>query len=107
MTEGKSSTKDENERQYGVIDQMLTMHSSYQDRMERRAFWLNTVLIASSLFLAIFAFVGDELLRAVGLDPAMTRFLLGLTAVVVLIGSITEFRVDWRSVAGRHAEAVS
>jgi len=107
MTEGESTTKEENERQYGVIDQMLTMHSSYRDCMERRAFWLNTALIASSLFLTVFAFVGDDLLRALGLNPAMTRFLLGLAAVVVLICSITEFRVDWRSVAGRHAEAVS
>jgi hypothetical protein len=107
MTEGKTATKGENERQYGVIDQMLTMHSLFRDRMERRAFWLNTALIASSLFLTVFAFVGDDLLRSLSLDPAMTRFVLGLVAVLVLICSITEFRVDWRSVAGRHAEAVS
>ena len=48
-----------------------------------------------------------RLLRVLGLDPAITRFLLGLAAVGVLICSITEFRVDWCSVAGRHAEAVS
>lgn len=107
MTEGKATTKGENERQYVVIDQMLTMHSSFRDRLERRAFWLNTALIASSLFLTVLAFVGDDLLRALDLDPAMTRFVLGLAAVVVLICSITEFRVDWRSVAGRHAEVVS
>ena len=107
MTEGKSSTKEENDRQYRVIDQTLTMHSSYRDRMERRAFWLNTALIASSLFLTVFTFVGDDLLQSLGLYPEMTRFLIGLTAVAVLICSITEFRVDWRSVAGRHAEAVS
>jgi hypothetical protein len=107
MIDGQSTTKEENERQYRVIDQMLTMHSSFRDRMERRAFWLNTALIASSLFLTVFSFVGDDLLRALSLDPALTRFVLGLVAVVVLICSITEFRVDWRSAAGRHAEAVS
>lgn len=107
MIDGLSATKEENERQYRVIDQMLTMHSSFRDRMERRAFWLNTALVASSLFLTVFAFVGDDLLRALGLDPVLTRFVLGLIAVVVLICSITEFRVDWHSVAGRHAEAVS
>jgi hypothetical protein len=107
MTEGKATPKEENERQYAVIDQMLTMHSSFRDRLERRAFWLNTALIASSLFITVLAFVGDDLLRALDLNPAMTRFVLGLVAVVVLLFSITEFRVDWRSVAGRHAEAVS
>ena len=106
MSEEKSTSKEENERQYRIIDQMLTTHSSYRDRMERRAFWLNTALIALSLFLTVFAFVGDDLLRALGFDPAMTRFVLGFTAAVVLICSITEFRVDWRSVAGKHADAV-
>jgi len=107
MIDEQRATKEENERQYRVVDQMLTMHSLLRDRMERRAFWLNTALIASSLFLTVFTFVGDDLLRALNLDPTLTRFVLGLVAVVVLICSITEFRVDWRSVAGRHAEAVS
>lgn len=107
MIDEDPATKEENERQYRVIDQMLTMHSSFRDRMERRAFWLNTALIASSLFLTVFSFVGDDLLRILNLDPALTRFVLGLIAVVVLIFSITEFRVDWHSIAGRHAEAVS
>jgi len=107
MSIPKDTTQNENERQYRIIDQMLSMHSSFRDRMERRAFWLNTSLIASSLFMCVFAFVGDELLRSLNLDPATTRFVLGLTAVFVLVFSITEFRVDWRTVAGRHAEAVS
>lgn len=107
MSDEASTTKQENERQYGIIDQMLTMHSSYRDRMELRAFWLNTSLVALSLFLAVFAFVGDDLLRVLGSDPAIARLVLGLAAVVVLICSITEFRVDWRFVAGGHAKAVS
>lgn len=107
MTETKGTTTEENERQYGLVDQKLTMHASYRDHMERRAFWLNTALIAFSFFLCVFAFIGDDVLRAIRLDPAMTRFVLGMTAVLVLICSITEFRVDWRSVAGKHGEAVS
>jgi hypothetical protein len=105
MMEQADITKVENERQYAVIDQMLTMHSILRDRMERRAFWLNTALIVSSLFLLIFSFIGDDILSALGFDPRMTRFILGLVAAIVLVGSITEFRVDWRSVAGKHSEA--
>lgn len=107
MTEGIPTTKEENERQYKVIDQMLTMHSSYRDCMARRAFWLNTALVASALFLTVFSFVDDNLIKTLGFDPAMSRFTLGLTAVVVLLCSITEFRVDWNSLSGRHAEAVT
>lgn len=100
-------SKAENERQYQVIDQMLTMHSSYRDRMERRAFFLNTSLIGFSLFLTVFAFIGDDLLRVLGFDPELTRFALGLVAATLLILSITEYRVDWRSSAHGHGKAAS
>ena len=100
-------TKEENERQFNIIDQMLSMHSSLRDRLERRAFWLNTILIALSLFLTVFAFVGDSIFIALRLNPGVARFIAGLVAVVMLVCSITEFRVDWRATAGRHADAVS
>lgn len=105
MSEATSSPENEFERQYRVIDQMLTMHSSLRDRMERRAFWLNTSLLALSVFLTVFAFVGDEVFQALGLESSVTRFVLGVVSVAVLIISITEFRVDWKSVAARHADA--
>lgn len=104
---GVETSRNENERQYAVVDQMLTMHSLLRDRMKRRAFWLNTALIGSSLFLCVFSFVGDDVLRALDFDPAMTRFVLGLVSVIVLLISITEFRVDWASESGKHGEAVA
>ena len=97
---------DENERQYESIDQLLSMHSSLRDRYFRRAFLLNTSLISVSLFLCVISFVGDDLLVTLGYNPSITRFLIGLTAVVVLVISITEFRVDWRGTGSRHDEAV-
>lgn len=105
MNELEAKGKEENDRQYRVVDQLLSMHSSLRDCLERRAFWLNTSLIAASLFLTVFAFVGDALLGKFGVEPDKARFVFGVTAVVILIVSITEFRVDWRSVAGRHGEA--
>lgn len=102
----ENPSKKENERQYSLIDQMLSMHSSLRDRMERRAFWLNTALIGTSLFLCVAVFIGDDLLRVFGRDPDTIRFILGFVSAAVLLFSITEFRVDWRSVAGKHADAV-
>ena len=107
MISGEAGAKEENERQYRVVDQILSMHALYRDSLERRAFWLNTTLVATSLFLAVFAFVGDQLLGALGLDPLVTRLILGLIAVAVLVAAIMEFRVDWRSAAARHADAAS
>lgn len=97
---------DENERQYESIDQLLSMHSSLRDRYFKRAFLLNTSLISVSLFLCVFTFIGDDLIVSLGYNPSMTRFLIGLSAVVVLVISISEFRVDWRGKGSRHDEAV-
>ena len=100
-----NGTKQENERQYELIDQLLSMHSSLRDKYERRSFLLNTALIGISLFLSVFAFVEDEVLESLGYRPPMARFFFGLSAVIVLILSITEFRVDWRAMGAKHAEA--
>lgn len=104
-TENKS-TKRENERQYRLVDQLLSMHSLLGEKYERRAFWLNTSQIGISLFLCVFAFVGDNVLTSLGFHPPMARFVLGFSAVIVLILSITEFRVDWKAVGSRHTNAV-
>ena len=99
------STEQENERQYESIDQALSMHSSLRDRYRGRAFWLNTVQIGISLFLCVFAFVGDDVLRLLGYDPSMVRTIIGFAAVIVLLLAITEFRVNWTEIGARHAEA--
>ena len=96
---------EENERQYRSIDQLLSMHSLLCERYVRRAFILNTAQIGISLLLCGFAFVADDALRSLGLDPARGRFVLGIIAVIVLLLSITEFRVDWKAVGSTHREA--
>ena len=100
------STEQENERQYKLVDQLLSMHSSMRDKYERRAFCLNTAQISITLFLCVFAFVGDDVLRSLGYHPPMARFVLGFSAVIALMLSITEFRVDWKSMGSRHVNAV-
>lgn len=104
-TTDENTSKEENERQYTLIDQLLSMHSSLRDKYERRAFWLNTVQIGASLFLSVSAFVPDDVIRSLGYDPTKGRYLLGISAIVVLLISITEFRVDWKSVGSKHSEA--
>ena len=91
----EENTKQENERQYESINQLLSMHSSLRDKYKSRAFWLNTAQIGISLVLCVFAFVGDDVLSLLGYHPPMARFVLGFSAVIALLLSITEFRVDW------------
>lgn len=95
----------EGRRQYDVVDRLLSMHATLRDRYERRALCLNTSLVGVSLFLSIFAFVSDDVLRALGYEAAMARLVVGVAAIGVLLLSITEFRVDWRTSASQHDEA--
>ena len=99
------NTNQENKRQYRVVDQLLSMHASLRDKHERWAFWLNTLLIGISLFLCVFAFVGDDLLESLVDNPKGARVIIGFSAVIVLILAITEFRVDWKAVGSKHANA--
>lgn len=96
----------ETDRQYDVVDQLLSMHSVLRDRYARRALVLNTSLVGVSLFLCVLAFVDHDVLRTVGVDPATSRVVLGLCGLVLLLLSITEFRVNWTHVASQHALAV-
>lgn len=100
------STEQENERQYKLVDQLLSMHASLRDKYGRRAFWLNTAQIGISLFLCMFAFVGDDVLRSLGYHPPVARFVLGFSAAIALMLSITEFRIDWKTIGSRHVNAV-
>ena len=94
------------DRQYAVLDQSLSMHAWLRDRYEKRAFWLNTCQIGVSLFLCSLAFVGDHMFDAANLDAGRTRMLLGSIATLILLVSVTEFRVDWKSRAVKHDDAV-
>jgi hypothetical protein len=98
-------TKDENERQYRVLDQSLTMHAAMRDRYERRGFLLSSGLLGFSIFLNAFVFVDDRTFTAVGLKPDVVKVGLGVTSVIVLILSIIEFKVDWAGKANHHKEA--
>jgi hypothetical protein len=97
--------KAENERQCNVVDQMLSMHALLRDSYARRAFWLKTGLIATSISLCAFVFAADAVFSALGLRPEGARIGVGLASVAVLILSIVELRVNWDAAAARHAEA--
>ena len=96
----------DSDREYRVVDQLLTMHAALRDRYRRWALLLNTAQIGISLVLCGFAFVSDDVLERIGLEAALARMLFGFAAVVVLILAITEFRVDWRGTEARHDQAV-
>jgi hypothetical protein len=95
----------ENDRQYRVVDQTLSMHAYLRDRYKRRAFVLNFGLMATSITLCAFVFASDDVLSVIGITPMATKFGVGIASVLSLILSIMETRVDWDAVSCRHGDA--
>jgi hypothetical protein len=97
----------ENERQYRIIDQLMTAHAVLRDRYARRARILNIGLLSLAIALNGFVFAGDDFLRIIfGDDPARAKALLGLVSIGLLTLSIVEFRVDWEEQSRSHSEAL-
>ena len=102
----KTDVVPEFNRQYRVVDQLMSIHSSLRDGYDRRAFVLNTCQVGVSLFLCVLAFVGDEVIESAGFESTSTRLLLASVATLLLLLAITEYRVDWKSRAAIHGTAV-
>jgi hypothetical protein len=95
-------TKDENERQYRLIDQLLTMQSALRDRYARRAFLLSSGLLAFSIFLNAFVFVDDKVFSAIGIRPELAKIGLDSTSVT----SLRRARIFWKF-SGRSSRLVN
>lgn len=94
------------DRQYRVIDQLLTMHSVLRDRYKR---WSTTMSIAVLVFSVVgtaFAFATGATTFAIGPVSALRATWLGWLAVAVFTLSVVELRVDWAGKAREHATSV-
>jgi len=93
------------ERQYRVVDQMLSIHSLLRDRYRRRALLLSCVLLAVAVILNACVFVDDATLTALGFRPTNAKVAIGLASIAVFLISIIELRVDWGGTANSHKSA--
>ena len=96
----------ESERQYRLIDQMLSMHSMLRDRYSSQALMLNCLLLGAAGVLNAFVFVSDETLLSFGLNPVLGKNVINIASVIIFAISILELRVDWAGTARLHKEAV-
>ena len=96
----------ENNRQYRVIDQMLSMHSSLRDGYRTKALIMSCALLTSGVVLNACVFIDDATLTALGLKPGNSKVAIGLASIAVFLISIVELRVDWGGKASIHKRAV-
>ena len=99
------SIEEENERQYRVIDQMLTMHARLRDRYGRRALFINLILLISAVALNTFVFAGEDVFRLLGIAPGHARIVIGFISVLLLVIALVEYKVDWGGLSKRHGDA--
>jgi hypothetical protein len=101
-----SSEREENNRQYEVVDQLLSIHSSLRDRYQRRALLLKLGLLTASILLCAFVFADEAIVRLLGVTSEMGRFLVGFASIGVFILSMMELLANWTAAGQRHADAV-
>ena len=105
--EAATTIQQQNERQYRVIDQMMTMHAVLRDRYGRRATCLSSGLLASAVAMNAFIFSSDDVLARVFVgQPSSARIAMGIVSVILLVLAIVGFRVDWAARGRSHAHAV-
>lgn len=85
----------ENERQYRVIDQMISMHSSLRDRFGAIARLIDFAMLIVALLLNAFVFASRKIFILINLDPAIATFGIGISAVCLLAFSITASRINF------------
>lgn len=92
-------------RRERVSDMMLTAHSILRDRFTRRATAFDIILLAFSGILCGTTFLDPVHFGYFNLDPATTRMIRGVCAILVFILSIIGLRIDWKQRSGRHQHA--
>lgn len=102
----RADVETEVDRQFRIVDQMVSMHSILRDRYKRRALVLSTSQMGVAIILAAFAFVDDAAFIAWEFQPDRARTVIAMAALVILVSSVVEVQADWRGMSERHADAV-
>ena len=98
-------TQEEHDREYRVIDQLLSMHAYIAQTKESQALWLSLGLVFSSVITCGFTFADDATIRLLGIGAGREKFILGVASILLLGLSILELKVDWGGVARAHKDA--
>ena len=65
-----------------------------------------SILIACSIIFCATTFAGDDFFLTLGVQPNITRILLGIASVLALISSVILIVIDWEEKIIKHKEAV-
>jgi hypothetical protein len=95
------------ERQYRVLQQTLSAHSSLRDRAARKAKGAKSILLALSILFSVTTFAGNGFYEVLGVDPQIGRLTVGFASLIAVITSVILLIIDWEGEATRHSEAAN
>lgn len=97
--------REEAQRQYRVIDMMLSMHSILRDRYRRRAMFMSVVLLCASFVLVAGIFTSPEIMGKLRIDSEVNEAVISICSLIVFLVALIEVKVDWRGQAERNEGA--
>lgn len=101
----ETPSEKEIERQYRVLQQTLSAHTSLRDGYTAKAKAAEILLLICATIFCATTFAGGEFYADLGADPQTGRLVLGITSVLAFASSLVILVVDWKGSAARHGEA--
>jgi hypothetical protein len=98
-------TNEEHDREYRVVDQMISMHAYIAQTKRSQALCLSIGLLSASAITCGFTFADDATIRLLGIGPGRERLVMGISSLFLFALSIVELRVDWGGTARAHEDA--
>ncbi len=98
---------EENERQYRVIDQMLSMHSSARDEYKLKSQILDICLLFFSVFTCALLLSEPKLSQLLNVPENLIEILTAIFSVIVLFLSLLENKLNWKELISFHQIAIN
>lgn len=92
-------------RQYRVLKQTLSMHSSLRDEFITKSRVAEIVILVCSMVLCSVTFATEDFYRTIGMSLEQGRFIMGVSSVIVFILSLALIVLNWHRKAAQHGEA--
>lgn len=97
--------REEANRQFKVIDQMITSHCVLKERFEKKARSLDIAILLISALLVATVFLDSKIILFLNANENLTRFIIGILSIFVLGLTIIQFKVDWKQCSEQHQKA--
>ena len=94
------------ERVRRTADMLCTGHAFLRDKYSRRALWLDILILASSTFLAAFAFADPAIAQSFAPFGLSSKVWIGLLGTATFFLSVMQIKTDWKRQSDSHARTL-